>query len=145
MEMLVVLVISGIIITAALMFYLNYENLVRNKNKQMDCGKATLQFYQIFKHEFDNASMVSSQRNEVSFQFPAKTPVQYDIEQDFIVRLQDNRADTFFMQVNDLNILKDQVTGLDKTISMELQNCGEVFPIILVKEYSNDIMMNRNQ
>jgi hypothetical protein len=141
MEMIVVMVLSGIIIAASLTFYLNYESLVRNKNKQMNSGKETLQFYQIFKHEFDNSEFVKSSGNQVVFQLPLKVEVKYEFEENFIVRLQTDQTDTFFVQANDLNIIKDKITGFDKIITMELRNYGEVFPITLVKNYSNDVMM----
>jgi type II secretory pathway pseudopilin PulG len=141
MEMIVVMVLSGIIIAAALKLYLNYEGLVRGKTKQMEFGKETLQFYQVFRHEFDDADRITSTSSQIIFILPDKPPVQYDFEQNYITRLQNNLIDTFFVTVNDLNIRKDEATGLERVITMELRNYDEIFPVLMVKEYPNNLMM----
>jgi len=143
-EMMVTLVLSGIIISASMMLYLNYESLIRGKTKQMNSGKETLQFYHIFTHEFNNAVMVNSSGYTTTFMMPVSSPVRYEFEQDFITRVRENMADTFFITVNDFKVVKDDVTGFDKIITMELKNGGEIFPITLIKEYSNEVMMNKS-
>ena len=143
MEVMVTLVLTGIIIAAALSLYLNYEKLVRLKNNQMNCGKENLQFYYTFKHEFDKASMIKSDNDMVTFVQPDRTIVSYEINQDYIVRLTKNMSDTFLIKVNDFGAVKDEITGGDKIVKMELRNCGEIFPVVLVKQYSNDVLMNR--
>jgi hypothetical protein len=141
---MITLVLSGIIISASMMLYLNYESLVQGKTKQMNSGKETLQFYHIFKHDFDQALMVKSSGYEVTLVQPVNSAIQYEFEQDYITRNRDQMVDTFFIKVNEFNILKDEVTGFDKVITMELKNSGEIFPITLVKEYSNEVMMRRS-
>jgi prepilin-type N-terminal cleavage/methylation domain-containing protein len=141
-EMLVVLALSGILIAASMQLYLNYDKLIQMKNKQIDCGKETYQFYHIFKHEFDRAISVTASGNQVTLLSSAKTPVQYEFEQDFVVRLHDEMADTFFVKVNDFKAVKDPVSGFDNIVTLELQNCGETYPIYLAKQYPNDVLMN---
>jgi type II secretory pathway pseudopilin PulG len=142
MEVIVTMVLSGIIIAAALSLYLNYANLVRLKNNQMNCGKENLQFYQIFKHEFDKASLVKAIERQVTLIQPDKTTIQYDFDANFIIRSRESQTDTFFIKVNDFEFLRDEITTNCKTIKMELHNCGEVYPVLLSKQYSNDILMN---
>jgi len=141
-EMMVTLVLSGIIISASMMLYLNYESLVRGKTKQMNSGKETLQFYHIFKHDFDQALLVKSSGYEVTLVQTVNSAILYEFEQDYITRARDRMVDTFFIKVNEFKVLKDDITGFDKIITMELKNGGEIFPITLVKEYSNEVLMN---
>ena len=145
MEVMVTMVLSGIIIAAALSLYLNYFNLVRLKNNQMSCGKENLQFYQIFKHEFDQASLVKAVQGQVTFVQPDKTITQYEFDPNFIIRSRQSQSDTFFIKVNDFEFLRDEVTLNCKIIKMELHNCGEVYPIFLSKQYANDVLMNSSQ
>lgn len=143
MELLVTLVVSGIVIAAALQLYLNYEGLIRGKNKQMESGKEIMQFYQVFKHEFDNSLWMKSSGNEVFFALPEKRSTHYELDREFIVRFEEHQADTFFIRVNDLNITSDALLGLGNGITMELNRDGEVIPVSLLKQYSNDLKMNK--
>jgi prepilin-type N-terminal cleavage/methylation domain-containing protein len=145
MEMLVVLALSGILITGSMQLYLNYEKLIRMKNKQIGCGKETYQFYHIFKHEFDAAVSVKASGNEVTLLSSAKTLVRYEFEPDFIVRSYSDITDTFFIKVNEFKVDNGSVSGFDNAVTLELENCGETYPIYLVKQYPNDILMNNAQ
>lgn|ERR1035437_6590141 len=145
MEVIVTMVLSGIIIAAALSLYLNYFNLVRLKNNQMNCGKENLQFYQIFKHEFDQASVVKAMEGQVTLLEPDKSIVQYEFEPNFIIRLRKDQPDTFFIKVNDFEFVRDEITMNCKIIKMELHNCGEIYPVFLSKQYSNDVLMNSRE
>jgi len=142
MEIIVTMLLSGIIIAASLSLYLNYSNLVRLKNKQIQCGKENLQFYQIFKHEFDQASTIRKIDKQVTIALQDKTIVTYEFDQDYIVRSKNNLSDTFFIKVNNFEALGDETTTNCKVIKMDLNNCGEIYPILLNKTYSNDVLMN---
>src|SRR6266542_7020930 len=131
MELLVTMVISGIVIAASLQLYMNFEGLVRGRNKQMDSGKAVMQFYQVFKHEFDNSLWMKSSGNEVFFALPEKRSTHYELDREFIVRFEENQADTFFIRVNDLNITSDALLGLNNGLTMELNMDGNEIPVSL--------------
>jgi len=143
MEVMVTLVLSGIIIAAALSLYLNFENLVRLKNNQINCGKENLQFYQIFQHEYDQATSVSIIQKQVNLLLPGRTNIQYEFNPNYILRNYKDLTDTFHIKVVDFETTPDEVTGWNKTVKMELHNCGEVYPVYLVKQYANDVLMNR--
>jgi competence protein ComGF len=142
MEIIVSMVLTGIITAASLSLYLNYSNLVRKKNNQMHCSKENLQFYQIFKHEFDQALVIKKFKEQVTFVLPDKAIVSYEFDPDFIVRSKKEQLDTFFIKAEDFEALQDKSTSNCIVIKMTLQSCGESYPVFLNKTYSNDILMN---
>ena len=143
-EMMITMILSSIIVFASLKLYLNYESLVRLKNRQMNSGKEMLQFYHIFKHEFDHSIQVESSGNEVTLLLAERNIVHYEFDKNYIVRNNQNLSDTFFIRVGRLEVLSDDVTGLKKEVNIELSNGGELYPVRLIKQYSNDVLMNLN-
>lgn len=141
-ELLVALVISGLIIAGAFSFYLNYEGLIRRKTNQMECGKDVIQFYTTFKHEFELTPVITFSGNQLGFLNDQKIPVHYEFEDSVILRMLPETADTFYLRVDNFNIINDQASGLPRMVSFELQSCGEVFPVVLEKQYPNDVLVN---
>ena len=142
MELMVTMVISGIVVMAALQFYIIFNKLIYQKNNTMEAGKEALQFYYVLKNDTDSAVSLTSSREGIMMQLPEKNFIQYEFFDKYVVRVLNNQSDTFRVKVTDLNSEKDQTTGYDNVIALEIENSKETFPILLEKTYTNDVLLN---
>jgi type II secretory pathway component PulJ len=144
LEVMITMVLSSILIFAALESFLLLEKMINAKNKQMNCGKEAIQLYQALSHDFDNASIIESNNMLVSMMEPDKQLIQYELGSAFVVRTVKYLTDTFWVNTSNLKITKEVTTGYTNTLKMDISGCNEEYPVFLVKEYSNDVLMNRN-
>ncbi|MDP4209208.1 MAG: hypothetical protein Q8928_10380 [Bacteroidota bacterium] len=143
-ELLVAMILTGIVIFAAMRLFLNYEGLVRFKNKRMETGKEVLQFYRVFSKEFEEAYTVKVTGRQFSFVKPDKSIIQYNLTEDYIAREVRGQQDTFAIKVNDLKVFKDRVTGWAKSVTLSLLAGADTFPVSLTKQYENAVLMNKD-
>jgi hypothetical protein len=143
LEMLMVLILTSIIILSGITGYLNYTRLLQQKNDRMNCGKETMLFYQTISHEFTESCWARVTDNSIELKLPEQEKIFYSFEEKYVLRYANDLVDTFFVQVTDLKSSKDEVTGYDNAVNMEVKNCNETYPVSLIKEYSNEMKMNK--
>lgn len=143
-EMMITLVLSAIIVSASIMIYLNYEKLIKMKTKNINNGKTIMQFFQILKFEYDNSELIQCSGNKITFLRSLNQPIQYEIGKNYITRKNASNIDTFNLIIDNYKFLKDELTGMPKIFKLDLNNEGESFSIIMIKQYSNETMMNLN-
>lgn len=143
MELLVTMVISGIVVLSAFEFYIIFNKLILKKNSDMEGGKEVLLFYDLLRNDTEGSVMLNSTGDGISFRMDENHIIHYEFFKDFVVRLNNNLPDTFNVRVLDFNTEKDLTTGYIKFITLEIQKNKESFPVILEKNYPNDILLNR--
>jgi hypothetical protein len=68
--------------------------------------------------------------------------IRYEFFDDYVIRSRNIVTDTFRIKVMNLSSIKDQVTGFDKILTMELVKYDEAIPMFLEKIYTNDVLLN---
>lgn len=142
MELMVAMVISGIVVLAALQFYIVFNKMILQKNKTMEGRNAELQFYNLIKTDMDSAVTVKYSRDELTFQLPQDNPVHYEFMDEYVVRYQNSLSDTFRLQATNIAVENENITGYVKAIKFEIQQNGGIIPIIIEKTYANDVLLN---
>jgi Tfp pilus assembly protein PilV len=142
MEILITMVISGIVVLTALQFYTIFNRLLLQKNDTMEGGKNVLQLYNMLKNDAVNAVSLNSSTNKLTMRFPDKESIQYEFFDEYVIRTYNILIDTIRVKTMNFNTEKDQTTGFDKIITLELMKDKETFPVIIEKTYPNDVLIN---
>ena len=142
MELMVVMVVSGIVVLSALQFYIIFNKLIYKENNAMEGVKEVLQFYGTLKNDMDSSISVYATKDGVAMKMPEKNLIQYIFYDEYVTRTQNAQSDTFHMNITDLKTEKDLTTGFECVIALELQKDKETYSILLEKIYSDDVLLN---
>lgn len=142
MEILVTMVISSIVVLTAFEFYNIFNKLLLKKNNTMESGKEMLQFFNVLDKDAAKAVSMELSASGLIMKNYNDDPVRYVFYDDFVIRAMDIVSDTFRIKVMNLNSIKDQVTGFDRILTMELVNKTDTFPLFMEKSYTNDVLIN---
>lgn len=142
MEIMVTMVISGIVVLTAFEFYNLFNKLLLKKNNTMEIGKEMLQFYNVFENDAARAISLDLSTAGLIMNYYYEDIIKYEFFDDYVIRNRNIASDTFRIKVMNLNSIKDQVTGFDKILTMELVKYDEAFPLFLEKIYTNDVLLN---
>jgi len=142
MELMVVMVVSGIVVLSALQFYIIFNKLIYKENNAMDGVKEVLQFYGTLKNDMDSSISVHAAKDGVAMKMSEKNLIQYDFFDQYVTRTQNMLCDTFRLKVMDLKTQKDLTTGFDHIIALEIQKDKETYSVLLEKTYSDDVLLN---
>jgi Tfp pilus assembly protein PilE len=140
-EILITMIVSGIVVLSAFQFYNIFNKLLLQKSRTMAEGKEIIQFYDVLKNDVAKAITMKSSGKELLMEIPEKK-IRYEFFNDYVVRIQNAMADTFLVDIIDMNTIKDLTTGYDKSIILEILKNKETFPVILEKNYPNDVLLN---
>lgn len=142
MEIMVTMVISGIVVLTAFEFYNIFNKLLLKKNNTMEIGKEMLQFYIVLENDAEKATSLDLSTSGLIMYYYNEDIIRYEFFDDYVIRNRNIASDTFRIKVMNLNSIKDQVTGFDKILTMELVKYDEAFPLFLEKIYPNDVLLN---
>jgi hypothetical protein len=142
MEIMVTMVISSIVVLTAFEFYNIFNKLLLKKNNTMESGKEMLQFYNVLENDATKAISIELSTGSLIMKNYKEDPVRYEFYDDFVIRNRSIISDTFRIKIMNLNSIKDQVTGFDRILTMEMVSNIDTFPLFLEKSYTNDVLIN---
>jgi prepilin-type N-terminal cleavage/methylation domain-containing protein len=142
-EVLITMVLSGIVILAAFLFYLIFNKLIIKKNNDSENLKEVLQFYDILHSDTSCSLSIRPNAEGISMQFAEKDIVMYEFTNEYAVRFINNVPDTFNLEIVDFNTETDLTTGFIKIITLEIRKNEDAYPITIEKKYHNDVLLNR--
>lgn len=143
MEVMITMLLSCFLVMASLKIFLMFEHLILLKNQKMENSKISIQFSQTIKNDADNALSIEEYNDQILFLMPNNKYINYDIEQHYAFRALADVADTFKVEISDLKISKESITGFVNNIKMEIKIGEEIYPICISKEYTNDLLVNK--
>ncbi len=142
-EIIVAMLISGIVISASYTIYFNFKVLFIETQLEFEENSRILLLQSLLKRDFREADFIKSRNDELIINFADKEKIYYEIEEDFIVRNNQEIVDTFFIIIDDYYIgkLKNNLLYVDEIILyIELEELE--FPIHITKKYTNDYIFN---
>lgn len=141
LEMVVVLALSGIVITllfqAFHMIQMDIHSEILKNEKQSKQWQGINQL----KKDIQLAESIKGDTSALEIQ-RKETFVHYDFGTSFFIRKQQNSIDTFFVALKNKEVkylmLEDQQTDYLHCFIFYHQLKNEIFPITIIKEYSNE-------
>jgi prepilin-type N-terminal cleavage/methylation domain-containing protein len=137
-EIMVVLVISGTVISLALWSYLNISRYLDTYQKNEAVNQEMALFLFHFQYDIDQAVYLTEKNGSLTCVDFNEDYISYDFFEDYTIRYYYNYPDTFFVQIP--KITWEAIPGnvsLIQRIELTLQTTGIEYPMIFYKNYSN--------
>lgn len=136
-EVTVVLIISGTVMTLAMWSYSNVMKYLRTYNEQEAANQELVLFLSHFTADLENAVVITGKRGSLQLEFPEGV-VSYDFYSDLILRAEYQYPDTFFLKTllfdyEPLPLQKDWV----ERVYLTLELSGAEYPMTFYKNYSH--------
>jgi prepilin-type N-terminal cleavage/methylation domain-containing protein len=136
-EVTVVLIISGTVMTLAMWSYSNVMKYLRTYNEQEAANQELVLFLSHFTADLEKAAVVTEKRGSLQLEFP-ESVVSYDFYSDLILRTEYQYPDTFFLKTllfdyEPLPLQKDWV----EQVYLTLELSGTEYPMAFYKNYSH--------
>ncbi len=146
-ELMVVMVISSILsisLWGGYKFVAFQYNDFNNKNAKYN---DLFQFEGLLKNDFLKSRLIHNDSdNKLHFEFDNMVSVDYQFENDFVIRSQKSVIDTFALSVSNISIepllLENQVSQYIKGVTVDLSLRNRSLQIKVAKKYDNKFIFN---
>lgn len=147
MELVVVMLISGIILSLAGGVYLTWLKTYHTWQNSKESEQSLYLFENRLSNEVTNCRYIQQKGANISLDFENRKPICYQFEDSLVIRNTENITDTFFFQIENSSFRKIQ------TKQFELVDCisftailkGDNFPVNILKIYPNETLYNLTQ
>jgi type II secretory pathway pseudopilin PulG len=145
MEMLVVLILMSIIISSGALLYFQFNKYLQNNIQQTGSENTILLFTRAFKHDLSLPGTISSSADAITIEAKNSNHILYQFDERFIVREAGEAIDTFWMEVKNLELSRNFISGEFQSIQAEFVSGGIVYPFLMVNEPQNVELFNKIQ
>lgn len=141
-ELIVTMVISGIVILAALEFFTIYNKLFIRKNYTLDSYNEMFQAASIMKNDIADSDKLYCSGNKLTTVQPSGDTIIYELMDNYFLRSCNEQYDTLRVVVS-----QEGEDGLinslnSKVLFLKINSISDLFNLILEKRISNDVLMN---
>lgn len=144
MELLIGMIVSSIVITFGYMAYsLIYERFLDHKTVKMKMME-TLQLNTTLANDLQKAEIISKEEDKLILVTKNGSQLQYEFDDDFIVRKQNETVDTFKVAAKNIQqqFLFPESTMFLQKFSFESEVLNEQEYFYFTKIYSSETLMN---
>jgi len=135
-EVLITMVLSGIVVSAAIYVFLTFNSLLSKTGKKNMQNLEIISLHHIMKMDFIKADEIREEYSSIFISFNESEKVYYDFEENYVVRDAIATQDTFKISVNDIKIyFMDEESDLVTEIIVDIQFDNLDFPIHVIKMY----------
>ena len=135
-EILITMVLSSIVIGAAIYVFLTFNTLLTKTSKRNMQNLEIISLHHILKKDFIEADEIREEYSSLLIQFNDDKKVYYDFEEDCVIRDAIVSRDTFNIKVNDFKLyFLDEQSKLVTEIILDIENEKLDLSIHLVKQY----------
>lgn len=145
LELLVSMLLSGIVISLILTFYLQFRKYLVTLEHNSGSDREIALFSNVLKRDFDRAAMIIPVDKEIIQCITSHQVIRYDFEDDrYILRLENNRTDTFNIRWTNLEWKKySDRTNLINEFSFDIKIDKDLyFPVSEEKRYPAQVLFN---
>lgn len=140
-EMIVVITISGILISSAMMIYLNYQKMFNKTLKGIEQSSEFMLFDSRIQNDSENSDKFVFKNDQFIFQLYDSTEVSYQFLENYLVRTCNEHSDTTFFKIKDLSY-SNYSGNLIKEIEFDIILNNNKFRYYLSKKYNNSTLVN---
>jgi prepilin-type N-terminal cleavage/methylation domain-containing protein len=144
LELLIVMLISGIVFTLAGGVYLTFSKTIKSWQEKGETQQSLYLFEEKLSGEINNCRWIEPVRNGFMLRYSSKQPVYYQFGDTFIIRNSVNTRDTFFFHLNNYSFRKlktDSIELIDKIIFTATVK-QDSFPVEIRKSYASEMLYN---
>jgi len=143
MELLVTLVITSIIVGIASTIYLNMQRYFTTSEESYEQNSDVNFVVSLLKTDFENSVSAVSSFGLVTLIGNDSKILEYDFGDQYIIRKIDYRRDTFYVNTQDLDIIRiDDNSDLVTEIKANIMFDGDSVPLHIYKSYTKDVLFN---
>lgn len=143
MELLVTLVITSIIVGLASTIYLNMQRYFSTSEQGYEQNNDANFVISLLKNDFENSASAVSSFGLVTLISNDSKILEYNFSDGFITRKVDYRRDTFYVNIEDLDVIRlDDNSDLVSEIKANIIFDGDPVPLHIYKKYTRDVLFN---
>ncbi|HEX3008684.1 MAG TPA: hypothetical protein VHO90_13820 [Bacteroidales bacterium] len=145
-ELTVTLLLSGLVVFAALQVINLFSGLLAHENQSSDRSAQLFQFQKALNNDMQQSVRIEHYDDEAIFHVSAELSISYKLDYDYTIRSVNEVVDTFFVSVDQWHIVNEKSSGLPLILEVEIKNEeseNEVFRFI--KDYDNDVLLNTTE
>lgn len=143
MELLVTLVITSIIVGLASTIYLNMQRYFSTSEQGYEQNTDVNFIISLLKTDFENSASAVSSFGLVTLIGNDSKILEYNFSDEFITRKVDYRRDTFYVNLEDLEVIRlDDNSDLVSEIKANIIFDGDPVPLHIYKNYTRDVLFN---
>jgi hypothetical protein len=145
-ELTVTLLLSGLVVFAALQVINLFSGMLLLKNGNDDRNTQLFQFQKALNNDMQHSIRIEHYDDETIFHMQEDISISYKLDYDCTIRSVNEAVDTFFVSVDQWHIVKEKSSGLPLILEVEMkneENETELFRII--KNYDNDMLLNTTE
>lgn len=141
-ELLVAMSISGIVISMALLMFLQFRKYVYDYSTTLNRHNEILLLVNQINLDFDKFNIVEIGNYSTVKLENENELIEYYIDEDFIIRESDIKTDTFKIKTEDLELkFLDVDENIIKSIYFSIIIDKELtYPVLIKKEYANQVL-----
>ena len=145
LEIIIVLLISGIVIALSLNIYLNMEKLFYRILSDGNKYNEIMFFHNRLKNDFDKAKYVKIEIDELIIYKEDWDIIKYNLGSDYLTVSANNITDTLKLKIKNYNFeYLNEESRLISDFSLELKYNNNNFPFYFTKKYSNKVLFEYN-
>lgn len=145
LELLISMLLSGIVISLILMFYLQFRKYFMTLEHNTGSDQTIALLSNVLKRDFDKATVIIPVDKEIVQCVTSQQLIRYNFEDDrYILRLEDDRTDTFMVRWTSLEWKNySDRTNLIREFSFEIKIDNNLyFPVNEEKSYPAQVLFN---
>ena len=142
-EIITVLLISGIVISLSLSIFLNFEKIFRQLLSDSSKYSEIMFFHRRIKNDFDRAKYITYNQDELVLHNVNNNIVKYNLGNEYLTINTNTNIDTLKVNIKDCSVeYINEESKLITSFFLILKLKGNDFPLFFNKEYSNRILFN---
>lgn len=139
LELLIVMLLSGIVVGLTFLYFTQFQRYIRQQFSASEVYMCSGQFNTVFQQDIDNSGEVYYQSPDLIRVIQSENEIQYEFNEDRIIRKLENVNDTFrlttsHLSVHEMEDYNDLVDFMEFEVNID---DGHPQQVSFVKEYNS--------
>lgn len=135
-ELVVIMVVSSIVIFAAITGFLKIQSLFQQTQDNNNITQQIGLLHNTLYHDFEQAYKVRARYNDLYFDMPDESIIRYELNYDNVIRMWDDHKEKFFINTKSYSFESlDRRRQYINEIKIEFEYKKIIFPVYLYKNY----------